>query len=1043
MAEGMTFLPDDADIELSAGVGIVHAPVAALQGLAASRAAAALDEPAWRGLLAFCLLADAWIDGPEVTVKAISPASSSFAAAVLRESITLILLEDRVLGVLDAGVGILPAAQEASLDLPQRVTWYDGVFHDPSETLCERDRTVLIRRLSALARQGAGPVQRFMTALNQAGMRPAQAVAHDDEMAMGALLLRMKAILGALPGVTVDKALYAAVSVNPLLSALGLEERTEAAFAPAQTWLYRGVPFARSSSAIAYESAGHPDELSALEQMAREIDLLERYSPSWRKALSQQLMRLMTDQHDNRALLEPVRALAEDALRQAAAPVAQETLRLTWPWAADGVERMLWHEALGDALDAGMADPFADMLCLLPGGAWSALGDTVLNRLCVLPGDGMEPASAVIPPVSMTLAACAGESLILESFMFRRSENGGVCASFALRGKDAVVLERVYGPDEIRRLSMEEAPTVAVWPSLPLPEESWRAYAVYIHGGTVRASALQKGAWLPTEDRLFSVLKTECFPAMIALHEGMHCLGVLPNMLPPCRPARTEPALGLMDVGASGIALALCQGGVTEPVRVPGLVRTLLRGAKAAPLSEEFLPAAPLGPILSTAVELFGDKEEPLPLVDGHILLPESCAALAGRDAGSMHCAWKWNVDASARHARRLMVHQAMLTASLAAVLKGAPSIAWRVALPEGMAAEGRRELWREIVELAPIVAAECGLPLAEDISHADESLALGAYLRGEGGIRGGFMALDVGSGDVSLSLWLRGMNRPAVRCNLPLGVQSMLLDGLLQAPDSLKDDFADLQDENARQSIRLLAGQLRAASSRKAVEKCRFLLDQCLVEHGAALSMHMNMRFSQGRITLMQSLILQAFAAMLALSGLVQEQVRRDPLLNDYLPAEMTYVLAGRGSQLMNAMPEQLKAALAQFVRLEMSSDHPVRSLRFLPSAAPKCETVLGLARMAEVHTGSPAAPMTLRASAPLHMPPDLIIMRFLAAFRGVFPQASQRIYASVFDENGLITGAAEGAIRAAAARHFATGAEPEAALAACLLELREIPSE
>ncbi len=1034
MAEGMTFLPDEKDIELSAGVGIVSAPIAALKSLAAPRKTQ-LDEESWRGILALCLLADAW-GVAQLRIKTILPGASGFAAAVLAEPVQLILWEQQVLGILSAQVGVIPAAQLPALTLPERVFWYDGAFHDPTEQLNERDRAILLRRLSALNQQGDPNVQRFLPALTQAGLKTAQAVAHQDDAGLASLALRMKAILGQVPGITVERCSYV-VAGNPLLQALSLEERTEAD-APMLVWHYHSKPFARSHSAAFCEDiAGE----GVLEAVAQDIQMLERYSPRWRQQLAAGVNTWLDEHRDDRALLPAVRMLAQEIGHQAGVPLPMETLHLQWPWSAAGVARMLWQEALGEDMDAGMASPFADKLCLLPGAAWNALGDAVLSRLCVLQGSDMEPASAVIPPLSMAMAACAGDRLVMESFSFRTTEDGGVCASFALRGAEMVVLERTYAPEEIRCLNPEEAPTVAVWPCLPLPEESWRAYYVYIHGGTLRASALQKGAWRTTEDRLFSVMKAETFPAMIALQEGGDTLGALPNILPPCRSAQTEPALALMDVGAAGVTLALRQGVGVEMVRVPGLVRTLLRGGKAASLAEEFLPATPLGPILPAAVELFGQKEDPLPLVDGHILMPETCEALAGRDAKTMHSAWKWSVDEPSRRARRLMLHQAMLTASLAAVLKGAPSIAWRIALPEGMAAEGRRELWQEITSLAPVVAEECGLPLQDRaVAHADESMALGAYLRGEGGIRGGFVVLDVGSSDASMALWLRGMNRPAVRCSLPLGVQSMLLDGLMQSPGALESDFSDMQDENARRSILLLAQQLRAANGRKAVEKCRFLLDQCLREHGAALCRHMDIRFNQGRTTVTQALVLQAFAAMLSISGLAQEQVRRDPLLNDYLPAEMTYVLAGRGSQLMGAMPEHIKSALAQFVRLEMSGDHPVRSMRILQSSVPKAEVVLGLSRLTEVHTTAPAAPQSLRASAPLHMPPELLIMRFLSAFRSVFPQACQLLYGHVFDGYGMITAEGERTIRSAAARHFASGTEPEAALAACLGEMRQI---
>ena len=276
MAEGMTFLPDEAEIELSGGVGIVSAPMEALHALAGAAPRKTVDEKVWRGLLALCFLADAWQDGPHLTVKTISPEASGFTRAVLSKPVSLVMLGDKLLGVLDAAWGVIPAAQMDELSLPARVKWYSGVFADPTDMLCEQDRLVLLRRLSVLNQHGESLVQRFMASLNQAGMRVAHPVAHQEEQAMAALQVRMKAILGGLPGVTEKKTLYAGASVNPLLTALGLEEKSENV-EPAVTWSYRGQPFARSCSAVAFEAADAPEQEKILAAMAREIDLLERY----------------------------------------------------------------------------------------------------------------------------------------------------------------------------------------------------------------------------------------------------------------------------------------------------------------------------------------------------------------------------------------------------------------------------------------------------------------------------------------------------------------------------------------------------------------------------------------------------------------------------------------------------------------------------------------------------------------------------------------------------------------------------------------------
>lgn len=1034
MPEGMTFLPDERDVELSGGVGIVSAPLQALHSLAA---APALDicEDCWRGLLSFCLLADAWGLAP-VTIRTITADSSAFASATLQQSISLILWQEQLLGVLHPQLGILPAAQMDSLTLPDRVFWYDGDFHDPTEQLNERDRTLLMFRLSALNHQGDSRTQRFLSALTQSSLRTAQSAAHMDDAARSLLTLRIKAILGNAPGVTAAEEPYTA-SVNPLLSALNLVERTQTP-ASAITWCYAGKPFARSNSATLCESTGAADETAALTALAEDVALMERFSPAWRGACCENIRRWLHQHQDDRALLPSLRTLMEEIAQQLGQPRTLEPLRLVWPWQSQGAALRLWQEAMGSAMDDALAHPFADKLCLLPGGAYTALADETLSRVCVLPAAGEDPAAGVIPPLSQALAEQAGDKLLPERFTFRRLENGSVEVSVSLCASGVAVLTRTYAPEDIRRLTPEEAPTLAQWPCVPL--EGWHAYYVYLHGGALRAAALDGAAWRTTEDRLFSVVKTNSFPGMIALLENGACLGVVPNRAEPFRPDATGAALGVMEIGASGIGLALRQGETTQPVQLPGMLRVLLVGGRTAPVGEEFLPAGPLGPVLPTAVELFDHAEEPAPFVDGHILMPDSCRTLAQRDAKNLFAAWKWSVDEPARRARQLMLRQSMLITCLSAALQGVTAISWRIGLPEGMGADGRRELWQQVARLAQQVSAECGLPLAESqVSQADESLALGAYFRNEGNIRGGFIALDVGSSDTCLALWLRGMNRPAARICLPLGVSAMLLDGLLQSPRTLEEDFADLPDTDARESLRLLAAQLRISHSRKELEKAALMLETCLAQHGQALGQYMNSLFQQGRTAVMQALLLQGFAALMFISGLVLEQVGMDPLLNDHLPAELTLMMTGRGSWLMAALPENVKTALAQFLRLCLRGNHPVRSLRFLFSSAPKSDMVLGLAGMKDASTGAPAASQVLRASAP-PMPPEETAAQFLSAFGAAFPQAAFRLYGHVYEPSGAIAAPGEKLIRSAAARHFVPGVPPECALAACLTELRQI---
>ncbi len=1033
MPEGMTFLPDDREIELSPGVGIVTAPAGALNTLGTS-SALNLSEESWRGLLAFCLLADAW-GLPPVDIRRVQPGSSSFAKAVLKKEAGLVLWQGQLLGSLRPAAGVLPAAQMESLSLPERVFWYDGSFHDPAEQLNEQDRTLLIFRLSALKRQGDGCMQRFLSALTQASLRTAQATLHMDDAARARLSLRIKAILGRVPGVTEEESAYTR-SVNPILSAQGAAEHAQG-LAPAITWCWGGKPFARSHSAALCEPAGHPDEDATLSALAEDVALMERCSPAWRAACCENIRRWLRQHQEDRALLPSLRSLMEEIAQQLGQPRPMEPLRLRWPFTARGAALALWQEAMGTGLEDALAHPFADKLCLLPGGTQAVLQDETLSRVCVLPATGEHPAAAVLPPLSQALAALAGDKLLPQRLAFRPAENG-VEVSITLFGQSAVVLERTYSQEECRILFPEEAPTLAQWPCMPIA--GWQAYYVYLHGGSLRAAALDGSAWRTTEDRLFSVVKTEHFPGMIALLEGEDCLGVVPSQAEPYAPSAAGHALGVLELGASGLSLALKQDEIARPVQLPGLLRLLLLGGRPAPVGEEFLPAGLLGPVLPTAVELFSPAEEPAPFVDGHILIPQDCQSLADHPAKQLHTAWKWHADAPSRRARLLLLHQAMLMVSLAAALQGAQGISWRIGLPEDMAAEGRQELWQDVGSLAGLVAAECGLPLAQSqISHGDESLALGAYFRGEGNIRGGFTALDVGSSSTCLALWLRGMNRPAARVCLPLGTTVMLLDGLLQQPSCLEEDFAALPDSTTREDVLLLARRLRSAQSRQELEKCSLLLECCLAQHGPALANHLYSQFRQGRTPVTLALILQGFASLLFLCGTVMAQAGEDPLLNDHLPAEMTLLLTGRGSKLMAFLPDQVKAALAQFTQMCLGSSQPVHSLRFLFSAQPKNDMALGLACMKDASFGTPAVPQSLRPNA-APLPPFTQARAFLDVFAAVFPQAAFLLYGHMYEPNAAIGAPGEKLLQAALERHFTPEAAPEAALAACLAELRQI---
>ncbi|MBQ2123993.1 MAG: hypothetical protein II200_08435, partial [Bacteroidaceae bacterium] len=98
---------------------------------------------------------------------------------------------------------------------------------------------------------------------------------------------------------------------------------------------------------------------------------------------------------------------------------------------------------LGDGWMTGAANPFSDYLTKLTG---HVLGDTALQRNCAC-ADGV-----LLPPLSQEMAMCVanagdGEGLALDMMRFDPREDGGITASFLLRGAGEVRMVRTYPVD--------------------------------------------------------------------------------------------------------------------------------------------------------------------------------------------------------------------------------------------------------------------------------------------------------------------------------------------------------------------------------------------------------------------------------------------------------------------------------------------------------------------------------------------------------------------------------------------------------------------
>ena len=1062
------FLPDrDGTDKLSSGAGLARMEgdaLTALQELSErllthdEAAVTAAEETAvWRGALATVLLINLW-DDAEATLRILTmdQQTSSFAAMVMaarpakerQEPLRLVLLEKEnerhVVGLVSHRKGLIPAADPSNLRglLPQRVTWYDreaGRFLDPTPLLNERDGELLVRRLH-LMRLQSPEVNAFVADLVKEQGREGRAVAHYEAEALDTLFLRVQAVVGLegehFGALSTREERYAAPAEEPFLRCFTDAQSLAGESLGAQrTYCWRGIPFARSSVSLGLRGTNHPQEQEALQDIRGEISLLEEHSRRWQHDAARRIGYWLGQVGEGRAfspaageaIMNRCNAL-EEAGRQ-----LQETVVLTWPWdeSSDAV-RLLLRESLGEAF-AFQGAPFTRRLTKLKG-AFDALGDTALRLACRLGEDGC------LPPLSPELAVCLyrvpeGQGFVAEQLYLLPEEDGGVTATFLLRGIGEAALVRRYAPEEI--VMLEETPTIAVWPCIPFADQRWRAYFVYLHGKGVTVKTVSDGRWIEAApgDRGFAVVKATRYPACLLVYREDECLGALPNALPVTAPEFGGEAVVALDIGASGVSAMLRMGEETEPLNVPCLVRTLLQGPDA-PIDEEFMAPEDITSVMPTSMLLSGEGTEVL--ADGRLFAPTKPEEVVNCKQTLLSGSLSWRNDATGARARTLLLHQLMLQASLGAQLRGASSISWRLALPGG---DGTT-LWQWWVDpanaLAEIVAEETGLPLTagKPVTWAPVYRALGAQLRDEA-FRGSFMALDFSGGNTGAHLWLRSMNRPAVGYTLQGGMQALLVSAVVEHPAQLAEDFADCPDETLRMDLGEISAQLmESGPALQQVDKALLLMDLLLERHVQTIAAHMNNRFAAGRMTWLQALLLEHFAMALMLAGLLLEQAAGDAMLSHHLPEELTFCLSGRGSHLLSSMPAVLENGLACFVRAVMHEWHPVKNMMLRQSPESKLDVCRGLCQMTLLATGAaeePPVPSVKTSESFAEL-----VMRFLMLLRSGYPQVSDLLHPGLFSPQGLLTLAGEAVVRRVAAQRYGDGEDIASALAAALRDLR-----
>ena len=1064
----LVFLPDrDGRDEIGDAAGFVRVGTSgdALAKLAdrlvapatAPKHARASDQLAWRSALTLALLTDAWKDcGTTLQVLSIGADKSPFASWVIAaqpearrgQPVHLLLLERdghrELLGIADRKQGLLLPAQRSALTdvTPPEAAWIDratGTVTDPVPCLSEGERELLLHRMQAL-RLATPEARAYADALRGADDAEAEAGRSMDGEALTRLAVRLEALCGLrdFAAFTLRRE-TCAPGENPLLRCLGVAEAPGAFLREGCTCLWKGVPFARSSSLLGMTGVEHPGAQAALEEIAQELAIMSGSSVKWNDGTGRALQRWLDEQRTNAALLPQAREriAASCALLAENGRQPQTTVTLTWPWASSACAvPALLKEALGDAWLQAAANPFSDRLTRLKG---HALGDVALG-ICCDSGDGV-----YLPPLSQEMAAAVAAAgtqsgLALDALRFRPLEDGSIEASFLLRGTGEVRMVRTYAPAECILLSEEDAPSVAVWPCLPMAD--WKAYHIFVRGG-VDVAALSDDGWklsppdqgIPEEgEEPWRALAVRDYPACLTIMlEGL-CLGALPNMLPPYRPERRGGVVIGIDLGSSQTTTAFAWDGVPTLMEGQQLTRVLVSPVGMG--EDLFLSSLTPTGVRPTAALLTGPGDGLF--TDGHAFHPGSLLSLAEFDPVQLQSRLKWRSDEVAVRARKIFLHQVMLGAAHTAAAAGAASVAWRITIADDMGDEGREDMLDVMRELAAAVSAESGLPATlgvPAVDWAEESAALCACLRGEGSARGSCVSADFGSGSTKLHLWLLNQGKPAIGEVVFEGVQDVLLRFYRQQPVRLLEDLADCGDEKLLADVLAFVNQLSPdLTGKRQLDKLNIMFDLLLDTHALAIGQHVVARAAASQPTFLQSILLETEAAALFCVGLMLAQAGDNTMISHMLPEDAPVFLTGRGAWLLDTLPPMARNALQHLTHLPMRLDHPTRFITISAAAKPAQSVALGLTVTRETGRIADAPLIRTRESF------SALMMRLMQHLCTHFPAHMWRLHEGIFDwQTGTLTPAGEDSIRRAAASCYDADESLATTVMAFIRTLRE----
>ncbi len=1029
----LVFLPDCGTEISTENEGLVrqsadtaHLSDLAQQLLIRHDPSAVAVDAAYRGAMACALLLDSWQDvSSRVTVMPVDASATCFSQWVTsarppeeRETpLRLVLLEkdDRreLLGMVDAQDGLTLAPQPGDVFslLPERVTWVDRekrCFLNPLPMLSEADSDLLLRRLHQMNLTGM-KFSSLKAALTQRLTDQREKLTRNDPQSLERLSIRAAAALSTMtfPGFSVRAEQSAPNTDNVLLQCftdktIGVNE----GLARQELLLLHGKPFARTSRVTGWTDTNLPDESDTLGRVAQELALMEEKSPAWNRALADSVQEYLLSRTDN-ALLPAAREVLT-ALKEQAAHHSLHTetpVTLTYPWQEDSAAvQMLLHQALG-AVSSSLHHPFSDRLTCMTA---CQLGDQTL-RACSLLEDAV-----MLPPLSAELSQAAAETpslLVPDTFSYHLEEDGSITASFVLRGEGEIRLERRYSPDET--VFLEHPPRIAVYPCVPM--DDWHLYHVLVKGGEADVSALSHGEWQRiSSGEGWHVLSVPTYPSCLTLSRDGETLGAIPNLLEKEEPPRKSAhAVASLDIGASSTAVTLLLDGQRVSSHHRPLLRMLLLNPDE-PMDDIMMSLTRTSDDLPTAVMLTGRGD--VPLTDGFVYQPESFLQLSEADEHQLVTGFKWRSDSTGTRARRLLLRQLMTDTALTAFLQGASSLSWRVAMEDDMGEEGRLAMLEAVQAGVEAASEASGLQMkSKPVVSVPESIALGTYLRGEGGIRGGCAALDIGAGSIRAAVYLQSRIRPDRLTNIPFGAHGMLYDLYAHHPERLAYDFSNCASPDLLASVQHLYAAFSASSDTRAhLGKLCLMLDRFLHDHAEALSIHLNARANAGQVTYLQSGAAEYIGGALFAAGLMAADVQADSMQNHFLPARLPIVLSGGGAKLLNLLPGGLAQSLPQLVSAAMGRTYAASSISIQPLPAGKHCISLGMSAVHDAQSSPDTPELSLRQSFSEQM---LTLMQTLCM---ICPAHMWLLHPGLFDGIGRMTRAGLDTIRRVAAQQY-----------------------